>query len=487
MTHGGGSAALRPYYTITPFDGIQAQAKDVRYALGATAFKQFPDLGPQLKSPQGRAGIHLELFLKPPSSKKRECIETMDMDTSLVFLADYKHKLVKDNLFYIDMKGTLTPETDGLYDFGLTTHGTAHLFIDGKSVIDNTKDQVPGNSFFGAGTIEKRGAVELKAGKSYDVLVEFGSAPTSRMNVPGATSMGAGGFFLGGIRRHNPEEEVAKAVQLAKEVVQVVICAGLNADFESEGYDRPHMDLPGHMNQLISSVTAANPNTVVVIQSGTPVTMPWLDKVPSLVQAWYGGNETGNAIADVLFGDVNPCGKLPLSFPIRNEDNPAFLSYRSELGRTLYTDDVFVGYRHYEKVGKRVNFPFGYGLSYTTFEYGQLDVSKLGDGVEGTVMVSVKVKNVGKVAGKEVVQVFVVPPTGSAVTRPAREMKGFKKVLLKPGESKTVEVLLPIKYAGSYWDEERDSWVLEKGDYSVHVRELKGTFGVKTSAWWKGL
>ena len=411
----------------------------------------------------------------------------MDMETSYVLLGDYKHKDVKDYLLYLDMKGLFTPETDGIYDFGLTVHGTAQLFIDGKSVIENTKDQVSGDSFFGAGTIEKKGVIELKAGKTYEILVEFGSAPTSQMNVPGVTSMGAGGFFLGGIKRLGFEEEIAKAVKLAKEVDQVVVCAGLNADFESEGYDRPHMDLPGHIDELISSVAEANPNTVVVMQSGTPVTMPWLDKVSSLVHAWYGGNETGNAIADVLFGHVNPSGKLSLSFPVHNEDNPAFLSYRSELGKTVYTDDVFVGYRHYEKVGKKVNFPFGYGLSYTTFEYGKLEASKSGDDLEAKVKVSVTVKNTGSVAGKEVVQVFVAPPEGSAVTRPARELKGFQKVSLKAGEAKTVEIELPIKYAGSYWDEERDAWVLEKGEYGILVGGLETKFNVKSSKWWKGL
>jgi beta-glucosidase len=188
-----------------------------------------------------------------------------------------------------------------------------------------------------------------------------------------------------------------------------------------------------------------------------------------------------------FFGGVNPSGKLPLSFPVRNEDNPAFLSYRSELGKTVYTDDVFVGYRHYEKVGKKVNFEFGYGLSYTTFKYSKLAASKSGNGLEDSVKVSVEVKNAGKVAGKEVVQVFVAPTEGSAVTRPARELKGFKKISLNAGESKTVEIELSVKYAGSYWDEERDMWVLEKGNYGVLVGGQKTEVNVKNSAWWKGL
>lgn len=247
------------------------------------------------------------------------------------------------------------------------------------------------------------------------------------------------------------------------------------------------MDLPGNLSELITRVSAANPNTALIIQSGTPVTMPFVDSVPAIVQAWYGGNETGNAIADIVFGDVNPSAKLPLSFPVRNEDNPAFLSYRSELGRTVYTDDVFVGYRHYEKVGKKVNFHFGHGLSYTTFGTKNLNISTTGDGIEDYVLVKVDVKNTGKRKGAEVVQVWVKPPTTTRVSRPIRELKGYGKVLLEPEETRNVEIPMQIKYVGSYYDEERDMWVLEKGRYTVVVGELEGSFEVKKTMWWKGL
>lgn len=157
------------------------------------------------------------------------------METPFVFLGDCKHENLSNFLFYADLEGTFTPEEDGFYDFGLTTHGTAQLFIDGKSVIDNTRDQIPGDSFFGAGTEEKKGAIKLKAGESYKVLVKFCSTPTSKMNVLGVTSMGAGGFLLDDIRRMDLEEEISKVVALAKKVDQVIICASLNSDFESEG------------------------------------------------------------------------------------------------------------------------------------------------------------------------------------------------------------------------------------------------------------
>jgi beta-glucosidase len=249
------------------------------------------------------------------------------------------------------------------------------------------------------------------------------------------------------------------------------------------------MSLPPNSDTLISAVVAANANTAIVIQSGTPVSMPWLRSAPALLPAWYGGNETGNAIADVLFGMVNPSAKLPLSFPLRNEDNPAFLHYRSERGRTRYAEDVYVGYRFYEKTATAVAFPFGHGLSYTRFAMGDLAVAD--DGPDA-IAVRVAVSNTGAVAGAHVVQVYVVPQTPS-VHRPVKELKGFVKLALRPGETRTATVRVSRKYAASFWDEERDAWVMEKGRYDVLVGDssantpLKGAFDVAETAWWRGL
>ena len=250
------------------------------------------------------------------------------------------------------------------------------------------------------------------------------------------------------------------------------------------------MDLPAGTDTLISAVTAANPNTVVVIQSGTPVTVaPWVASTPALMQAWYGGNETGNAIADVLFGDVNPSGKLPLTFPVRNEDNPAFLNYRSERGRTLYGEEVYIGYRFYEKTKKEVSFPFGHGLSFTEFEMSGLQVTDKGG---DEIIVEVDVANKGKVEGSQVVQVYVSQKSPS-VNRPVKELKGFAKVDLKVGEKKKAEVKMSKKYAASFWDETRVAWIMEKDRYEVLVGDssantpLKGEFIVQKTTWWNGL
>lgn len=243
------------------------------------------------------------------------------------------------------------------------------------------------------------------------------------------------------------------------------------------------------MDALITAVSAANPSTVVVTQSGTPIAMPWISSVNALIHAWYGGNETGNAIADILFGNVNPSAKLPLSFPKRIEDNPAFLNYRTERGRTLYGEDVYVGYRWYEMLGLGVLFPFGHGLSYTTFSFSDLKVEKK----DKVLNVSVKVKNTGEREGAEVVQVYVSQKNPS-IRRPKKELKGFTKVFLAKGEEKVVEVPIEVKYAASFWDEVRDAWVVEKDTYEVVVGNssagegaLKGTFEVETTSWWNGL
>jgi beta-glucosidase len=250
------------------------------------------------------------------------------------------------------------------------------------------------------------------------------------------------------------------------------------------------MDLPGQMDDLISAVAKANSNIVVVMQSGTPVSMPWTNEIPALIQAWYGGNETGNAIADVLFGDVNPSGKLPLSFPKRVQDNPAYLNYRSQRGRVLYGEDIYIGYRYYEALDKQVLFPFGHGLSYTTFSFSDLRIEK---GAK-ELSITVNVKNTGKTAGGEVVQVYISQENPS-ITRAQKELKGIAKVFLEPGAAEDVSIRIKTKYAASFWDESEKEWIMEKDKYNVIVSDssivtgkaLTGHFEVEQTVWWIGL
>ena len=225
--------------------------------------------------------------------------------------------------------------------------------------------------------------------------------------------------------------------------------------------------------------------------------MPWLSSCSALLQAWYGGNETGNAIADILFGTVNPSGKLPLSFPHRNEDNPAFLNYVSERGRTLYGEDIYIGYRFYEKTKKPVAFPFGHGLSYTTFTYKGLAIAEMQspndkNTLNNNLIISLSVFNTGSIDGAAVVQVYLSQRNPS-INRPVKELKGFAKAFVKAGQMQHVNVTISKKYAASFWDEERESWVMEEGKYDVLVGgssqeiALEGSFEVKGTRWWTGL
>jgi beta-glucosidase len=493
---GGGSASLDAYYTITPYDGVVAQSKgEVQFAQGAYSHKNLPLIGPLLKTEDGKTGFTFRVYDEPASSSNRELLHELHLVSSLGFLMDYRHPKIKSFLYYVDMEGYFTPEEDGTYDFGVTVVGTGKLLVDNEVVVDNTKNQRLGSAFFGNGTIEERGSKELKAGQTYKITLQFGTAPTSDIDTRGVVIFGPGGFRFGAARRTTQEELISKAVALASKSDQVVLFAGLTSEWETEGYDRDDMNLPPGCDELISQVLDANPNTVVVIQSGTPVTMPWASKAKSILQAWFGGNECGNGIADVIYGNVNPSAKLPVTFPVRLQDNPSYLNFRSERGRVLYGEDIYVGYRYYEKVALPPLFPFGFGLSYTTFTRENLTLSTtpeqptLQDGEPITATVTVT--NTGSVAGAETVQLWVAPPP-TEVNRPVRELKGFAKVFLQPGESKTVDIVVEKKLATSWWDEKREKWASEKGVYGVQVTGtgegvLKAEFEVEKTRFWLGL
>src|SRR5213076_2300215 len=255
--------------------------------------------------------------------------------------------------------------------------------------------------------------------------------------------------------------ERASALAAASDVA--IVCVGFGGDWQSEGFDRPDMALPGKQDELVEQVAAANPRTIVVLNTGSPITMPWLDKVAAVVQAWYPGQECGNAIADVLFGDTNPSGKLPQTFPVRVEDNPAYLNFPGENGKVYYGEGLFVGYRYYDKKKIAPLFPFGFGLSYTTFSYGALRLSTQEIGPDDSLKVSVDVTNTGQCAGKEVVQLYIRDVTAT-LQRPDKELKAFAKVHLEPGERKTVTLTI-AREALAYYDDLAREWVAEAGEF----------------------
>ena len=263
------------------------------------------------------------------------------------------------------------------------------------------------------------------------------------------------------------DEMIAEAVAAAKKAKTAVVFAGLPDVYESEGYDRSHMRMPECQNALIEAVAAANPNTVVVLHNGSPVEMPWIGCVKGVVEAYLGGQAVGLATVRVLYGDVNPSGRLPETFPKKLADNPSYLFYGGEGNVTEYREGVFVGYRYYDKKEAEVLFPFGHGLSYTSFAFSDLILDKTEMDDTDTLNVSVRVKNTGSRAGKTVVQLYVCDKQSTPI-RPIRELKGFEKTALEPGEEKEVRFTLN-KRAFAYWNTEIHDWHVETGEFFIEI------------------
>ena len=497
---GGGSSSMQPYYAISPYEGVEAKlngSSKISHSIGCYSHKELPLASNQFTleaDPKSRKGLVFKSYNEPPDVEGRTAVDEIILSNTYCMLMDYKHPLLEDDLWYADVEGYFQAERTGDYELGLCIYGTGNLYVDGELVVDNSTSQTQGSVFFGCGTVEEKGQIHMDKGKTYHVRLEFASAVTSKLDGGGVPQFGGGGFRIGGAWVLDMEDSIKEAARMARHADQVVICAGLNQDWEGEGADRYDMKLPGKMDKLISRVIDANPNSIVVMQTGTPVEMPWVSKVAGLIQAWYGGNETGNGIADVLFGDVNPAGRLSLSWPKRCEDNPAFYNYRSEGGRTLYGEDVYIGYRHYETVKREVNFMFGEGISYTTFELSGLKATRTTpDDLTSKLNINLSVKNAGRLDGQDVVQVFI-HPRNPGIRRPPRELKGFTKVAVKAGSKVAAKVEIPLKYALSYWDEIRAAWVLEKGSYDIEVTDgtgaqqsLMSTVEISKTLWWNGL
>ena len=332
----------------------------------------------------------------------------------------------------------------------LTNQGMGKLYLNDQLIIENNCPKL--------GTTVKK--VTLTEGQSYRIRIDYSTGEPK----PGAQDFG-GMIRFGWVPPAgvvNPMMQ--KAVDLAeKSTVAVVV----TRTYDSEGYvDRSDLELPNNQNQLIKEVAKANPNTIVVQMSGRPVQMDkWQSDVSSIIQAWFAGQEQGNAVARVLFGEVNPSGKLPVTFPVNEKLTPvsSIEQFPGVNGESDYSEGVFVGYKGYEKNKIKPAYPFGFGLSYTTFEYR--DLKTVEDGKK--VVLSLTLKNTGKRAGSEVVQVY----TGklpAIVETPLQQLAGFAKVKLEPGKQKLVEIELDSK-ALSYWDEKANKWVTPKGKVPIYV------------------
>ena len=440
---GGGSSEVVPHYTVTPLDGIRdATDANVVFSRGDAPYMMLPPVPARLiRTASGDPGLDVEFF---PNT---DCEgEPTHRDT--IPRANHRwvgNVPVQAERFSARLTTTFTPDADGDWTFGLVAAGRARLYADGELLIDNW-DPEHSPAFFNMGSKERQGTIAVRAGEPRTLTVEYRAATTfaAGIHIGGITAMGA--------------DPIADAVEAAGSADAAVLVVGLDPDAETEGRDRESMDLHGRQNALISAVAAAQPNTVVVVNAGSVVSMPWAGEVAAVVQAWYPGQECGNAIADVLFGAVNPSGKLPTTIPMRYEDNPTIGNYPGASDEVHYAEGMFVGYRHYDAKDIEPRYPFGHGLSYTTFHYGDLRV----DGTD-VVHATIDVTNTGDVAGSEVLQLYV-SDLDASVPRPPKELKAFAKVALEPGETKTVQFALDAR-AFSFWGD--DGWTSEPGEFGL--------------------
>ena len=443
MSGGGGSAWVVPRYLVTPFQGLARRAGggvSVRYAQGTLQPNgPLPAVPARFLASSAGPGLTVEFYnnmtLAGPAVATR-------VDSSVA--ADWHDQSpapgVNQNQWSARWTGTITVPTTGTYLFSLTSDDGSRLFVNGVRIIDNWRNQAPTTEI---------GTVALTAGQSVPIEVDF-------------YQDGGGDSISLGWRAPGEPSLLDAAVALARSSDVAVVFA---SDFETEGADLPNIDLPGEQDRLISAVAAANPRTIVVLNTGSAVAMPWVDSVAGVVEAWYPGQEDGNAIAAVLFGDVNPSARLPVSFPKSLADVPASTSeqWPGVGGQVRYSEGLLVGYRWYQARAVAPLFPFGFGLSYTTFRFSHLRVAR---GHGSSVRVTATVTNTGRRAGAEVVQVYVGAP--AATGEPPWQLEGFARVDLEPGRAMQVSFDLGPR-AFAQWDTAGESWVVGAGRYRIGV------------------
>ena len=452
---GTGSAIVNPYYITKPYESIYENAKavnssiDITFERGIFTYLQPPLMGSILRTPDGKAtGVHVDFFAG--HKFQGDVVATTHWNDSLVYLmsdGDIPAALHGKKFCY-RVQGAFQPTVSGTYRISLSNTGKAKLFIDDSLIIDNMDwTEISGN-FMNCGSVEVIATMRLEKGHSYDFRVDNIVTPPPMPPHDNTLFHKISGVRVGLLLQCDEELLMKKAIVAAREADIAIMVVGHNNDTEREGSDRTSLSLPGRTDELVTAVCAANRNTIVVTQSACAIAMPWAQQAAAIVQAWYQGQENGNALADVLFGRVNPSGKLPVTFPKQIEDHGSYKWFPGDEKNDCaeYGEGVLVGYRWFDAHKIDPLWPFGFGLSYTTFALGTVVV----DGfiaTDGTVeaRVSVDVSNKGDRDGREVVQVYI--SSSAEIGRFGRpqvqkSLAGFQKVYIPSGETRTVRICL---------------------------------------------
>lgn len=460
----GHSNALNP---ISPLEGIEEFVGDdaeIKYAFGVKLKRKELPIVPESmylledgKTPGIRAEFWNNKELEGPSVATK-------IDKSVNFswgLGESPMEGVNDDKFSARWTGKLKSPGSGIFEVGVKADNGVKLFIDGNLVINSWTDQAPGQF--------KTDYYEFEADRLYDIKIEFyENIGTCRVR-----------FGMAPVEGGN---ELQEAVDVAKDADVVVLNLGMAKNYEGEQRDRDYLELPPMQIKLLNEVLKVNKNVVVVLNNGSAILMEdWNDRVPAIIEALYPGEQGGKALAQILFGEVNPSGKLPFTIMKKWEDHPAAKTYPGTKEIANYSEGIFMGYRHFDKENIEPLYPFGYGLSYTAFEYSDIKLSSKEMKPDGTVLVSFTITNTGDVDGDEVVQMYISDKKAS-VEREVKSLKGFKRVSLKAGESKKVSFTID-RSSLSFYDVPNKTWKAEKGKFEVLIaassRDIKLTESFK--------
>tara|TARA_B100000287_G_C20671664_1_gene793611 strand:+ start:2160 stop:4607 length:2448 start_codon:yes stop_codon:yes gene_type:complete len=451
---GGGSASLKPHYQIHPLEALRERLgseTEILYAKGCHTHKYLPRLNEKLMADQN--GFLVEYYEGNDFNKNLILEERLIGNKFWVFEGFAKDIISKEERADISVRFSCEyiPNISGQHEFEIFGIGQCRLLINGDELIDNWNNIEPGEAFFTFGSSSKKGCVDFQKGGTYRIEVQYcfhGNFPAVYI----------------GCQAPDEVDLFQEAKDAASNADEVILIVGTNSDWETEGNDRADFNLPAQQNSLIDAILDINQNTTLVINTGSPVNMPWVKKPNAIIQSWFAGQEFGNALFDILFGKVNPSGKLPTSFPSNIEDTPAYKTYPGNDLQMNYDEKLLVGYRWYEKNSTKPLFCFGHGLSFTKFVYENLNVT-----LEQNMEVSCKfvVRNSGDISGLETAQCYVGfsdPLPGE----PLKTLQGFIKKNIKPSEAKDFEIkLFPRNF--SYWSVDTKSWKIREGSYQIYI------------------
>ena len=451
---GGGSASLKPHYQAHPLEAFQNKLGDhtnISYAKGCHTHKYLPRVNEKFMD--NEEGFLVEYFEGSDFDKNLIMQEHLIGNKFWVFEGFAKDVIAKLERPDISVRFSCayTPDISGQHEFEIFGIGKARFFIDGKELIDNWTETTPGEAFFSFSSDSKKAKIDLIEGETYQIEIRY----KFEGNFPA--------IYIG-CQAPDRVNLFDEALSLASESDQVILIVGTNSDWETEGNDRSDFNLPVNQNHLIEEVLKVNPNTLVVLNTGSPVKMPWVDKAEAIIQTWFAGQEFGNALVDIVTGAINPSGRLPTSFPKNIEDTPAFSSYPGKDLQMNYDEKLLVGYRWYDKKNIQTLFPFGHGLSYTKFDYTDLEINIQ---AENTVSCKFSIQNTGQVAGAETAQCYVGFKTDDDA-EPMKTLQGFSKIMLDPNDKSKVEISLNPRNFSS-WNIEKKSWEVRSGSYEIFI------------------